>query len=199
MYLDEYLDYYDNYKENDDYIFILNYLNDLKKEFLEEELFITESIDKDFFTKRISDDLIINLTGESGSGKSYFSSKWKDDDNYIIIDTDIVFSDKESDNKECIELRKIFSDKQKDYLITNFDDFYLEILKFFKDSEKFIVIDSAQYRNIKDVSILKGEVIVMRTSINKCYERCIERWKSRNKDYVERNGIIIYGKLFFRN
>jgi hypothetical protein len=25
----------------------------------------------------------------------------------------------------------------------------------------------------------------MRTSINKCYERCIERWKSRNRYYVE--------------
>lgn len=149
------------------------------------ELFISLDVDKEPYVKKVTDDKIINLTGESGSGKSYFSSKWKDDDNYIIIDTDIVFSDRESDNKECIELRKIFSDKQKDYLITNFDDFYLETLKFFKDSEKFIVIDSAQYRNIKDVSILKGEVIVMRTSINKCYERCIERWKSRNRDYVE--------------
>lgn len=147
------------------------------------ELFITLDVDKEPYIKRITDDKVINLTGESGSGKSYFSNKWKDDDNYIIIDTDIVFSDKESDNKECVELRKIFGNKPKDYLITNFDDFYIETLNYFKNTDKIIVVDSAQYRNIKDISILKGEVIVMRTSINKCYERCIERWKSRNINY----------------
>ena len=97
LYLDEYLDYYDNYKDNDDYIFILNYLNDLKKEFLEEELFITESIDKDFFTKRISDDLIINLTGESGSGKSTMCSELISLDS-IIVDTDKVFRGNVSDD-----------------------------------------------------------------------------------------------------
>ena len=149
------------------------------------ELFISLDEDKDPYVKKINDDKVINLTGESGSGKSYFSNKWKDDDKYIIIDTDIVFSDKDSDNKESVELRKIFCDKSKDYLITNFDDFYIMTLEFFRNFDKFIVIDSAQYRNIKDVSILTGEIIVMRTSINKCYERCIERWKSRNKDYTD--------------
>ena len=81
---------------------------------------------------------------------------------------------------ESVELRKLFQNKSKDYLIHNFDDFYKEVLDYFKDSNKILVIDSAQYRNIKDVSILKGEIIIMRTSIDKCYERCIDRWKEKN-------------------
>lgn len=81
---------------------------------------------------------------------------------------------------ESIELRNVFNDKPKDYLFTNFDDFYLKVLEYFKDSNKTLVIDSAQYRNIKDYSILKGQVIVMRTSIETCYERTLNRWKSNN-------------------
>lgn len=150
---------------------------------IQSDLLISLYVDKEPYIKVLSDDKIINLTGESGSGKSYFSNKWKNDENYILIDTDIVFSDKTSDNSESVELRKLFVDKPKDYLITNFDQFYRTILEYFKDTDKIIVIDSAQYRNIKDISILKGEIIVMRTSINKCYERCIERWKSRNNNY----------------
>ena len=135
-------------------------------------------IDKEPFIKDLTDDKVINITGESGSGKSYFSDKYIKDDNYIVIDTDVVFSDKPSENKESIELRKVFNDKPKDYLFTNFDEFYLKTLDYFKDITKTIVIDSAQYRNIKDYSILKGQLIVMRTSIKTCYERTLNRWKS---------------------
>lgn len=138
-------------------------------------------IDKEPYIKNLTDDKVINITGESGSGKSYFSDKYIKDDNYIVIDTDIVFSDKPSDNKESVELRSIFSDKPKDYLFTDFDEFYLKVLDYFKDSKKTIVIDSAQYRNIKDYFILKGQLIVMRTSIETCYERTLNRWKNKNE------------------
>jgi len=157
---------------------------DILKE-IQNELYISLFIDKEPYIKKISNDKVINLTGESGSGKSYFSNKWKNDSNYIVIDTDIIFSDRESDNKESVELRKIFKDKSKDYLITDFDYCYEKIINYFKNLNKTIVIDSAQYRNIKDVSILKGEIIIMRTSIDKCYQRCISRWKNINNDYRE--------------
>ncbi|MGN1267944.1 MAG: hypothetical protein ACI4U0_00345 [Candidatus Aphodocola sp.] len=159
---------------------------DVLKE-IQSPLYISMYIDKDPYIKDVSDDKIINITGESGSGKSYYSNKYINDNNYIVIDTDIVFSNKESDNKESIELRKVFIDNPKDYLITNFDDFYNKTLDYFKDSDKTIVIDSAQYRNIKDVSILKGKIIVMRTSIETCYERTLNRYKSINKDYDEKD------------
>lgn len=155
---------------------IERYLYEIKS-----NLFISRFIDKDPYIKDLTDDKVINITGESGSGKTYFSDKYIKDDNYIVIDTDVLFSDKESDNKESIELRSIFSDKPKDYLFTNFDEFYLKVLDYFKGTDKTIVIDSAQYRNIKDSSILKGQVIVMRTSIETCYERALNRWKSNNE------------------
>ena len=107
------------------------------------------------------------------------------DSNYIVIDTDVVFSNRPSDNKESLELRNVFSDKPKDYLITNFDDFYIKVLDYYKNSNKIIVIDSAQYRNIKDYTILKGKIIVMRTSINTCYERVLNRWKKISKEYTD--------------
>ena len=107
------------------------------------------------------------------------------DNNYIVVDTDIVFGDRPSDNKESLELRELFKNKEKESLIDDFDNCYLEILNYYKNSDKTIVIDSAQYRNIKDISILKGEVIVMRTSIDTCYERVLNRWKSIKEDYNE--------------
>ena len=159
---------------------IETYLYEIKS-----DLLISRFIDKKPYIKSITKDKIINITGESGSGKSYYSKKYINDDNYIVIDTDIVFSNKPSNNKECVQLREIFKDTPKDYLFTNFDEFYLKVLEYFKNSNKIIIIDSAQYRNIKDYSILKGQIIVMRTSIETCYKRVLKRWKSINKNYSE--------------
>lgn len=58
---------------------------------------------------------------------------------------------------------------------------YLKVLDYFKNTSKTMVIDSAQYRNIKDYSILKGQLIVMRTGIETCYERTLNRWKNINE------------------
>lgn len=149
-----------------------------------DNIFIELNIDKDPYIKQITNDKIINLTGESGSGKSYLSKDWINNSDYIVIDTDIVFSDKQSDNKESVELRTIFIDKPKAYLFSNFDEFYLKVLDHFRDTNKTIVIDSAQYRNMKNISLLKGQVIVMRTSIDTCYVRSINRFKEKNPNYT---------------
>lgn len=165
--------------------------NDLVKEIerylyeIKSDLLISRFVDKEPYIKDITNDKVINITGESGSGKSYFSDKYIKDDNYIVIDTDIVFSDKPSDNKESTQLRNIFSEKPKDYLFTNFDEFYLKVLDYFKDTNKTIVIDSGQYRNMKHISLLRGKIIIMRTSINTCYERCINRFKETKQNYTE--------------
>ena len=153
---------------------------------IKSDLLISRFIDKEPYIKTITKDKVINITGESGSGKSYFSKKYINDDNYIVIDTDLIFDDKPTDNKESLEIRKLFSNKHKDSFITDFDQCYLEILNYFKNSDKTLVIDSAQYRNVKDYSILKGQVIVMRTSIETCYKRVLNRWKNTMKnDYTE--------------
>lgn len=159
---------------------IETYLYEIKS-----DLLISRFIDKEPYIKKLTNDKVINITGESGSGKSYFSNKYLNDDNYIVVDTDIVFSDKPSDNKESLEIRDLFKNKPKDYLFTDFDEFFTKTLEYFKNTDKTIVIDSAQYRNIKNCSILKGQIIVMRTSIETCYERVLNRWKNLNKNYTQ--------------
>ena len=141
-------------------------------------------VDKEPYIKNLTEDKIINITGESGSGKSYYANKYLNDDNYIVIDTDLIFGNKPTNNEDCLTIREIFKDKPNDILISNFDHCYSKILEHYKNSDKTIVIDSAQYRNIKDYSILKGKLIVIRTSIDTCYERVLSRWKNINKEYT---------------
>lgn len=157
---------------------IEDYLYEVKSDIL-----ISRFVDKEPYIKDISNDKVINVTGESGSGKSTYVKKYLNDDNYIVVDTDLVFEKEKVDNKYILELRNLFKDKEKDYMINNFDEFYLIILDYFKDIDKTIVVDSAQIRNVKDYSILKGRLIVIRTSIDNCYNRCIERWKENNNNY----------------
>ena len=172
----------------DDKILICKKYHSNKELFLNKfnnPLHITLDVDKDVFINKITDDKVINITGESGSGKSFYTNKYINNYDYIVIDTDLVFSDKDTDNIECLKLREIFKDESKDILINDFDRCYITILEALKDTDKTIVIDSAQYRNIKDYSILKGEVIVLRTCINTCYERVLKRFKDTHKNYSE--------------
>lgn len=160
---------------------VMDYLQEIKS-----DLLISRFVDKEPYIKEITNDKVINLTGESGSGKTYYSNQYLNNNDYIVIDSDIVFGNRPSDNKESLEIRELFKNKEKDAFITNFDKCYKEILDYFKDTDKTIVIDSAQFRNIKDISILKGKVIVMRTSIEECYQRVLNRWKNiMNNNYNE--------------
>lgn len=51
---------------------------------------IDEKIDKTLFYKKLSTDRVVNLTGEGGSGKSTISTNYKNDDNYIVVDYDLI-------------------------------------------------------------------------------------------------------------
>ena len=154
----------------------------LKELFRKEKLYIEIDIDKEPYMKHISDDLVLNITGESGSGKTTFINQYKEDPNCIIIDTDQVFGNHKKD-KYNLELSNYIKDKYKEVdIIKDFDIFYKDTLEYFKDSGKLIIIDSAQMRYLKDLTLLKGELIVLRTCINNCYERCIERYKELNKN-----------------
>ena len=154
----------------------------LKELFRKEKLYIQEDIDKDPYIKHISDDLVLNITGESGSGKSTLTKQYKEDENCIVIDTDQVFGKHEPD-KYNKELKEYFKNKYENIdLIDDFDIFYKETLEYFKHTNKLIIIDSAQLRYLKDLTLLKGDLIVIRTCINTCYERCINRYKENNKE-----------------
>jgi adenylate kinase family enzyme len=137
--------------------------------------------DKKPLIKKLTDDQVINLTGQSGAGKSYYAQKYLNNSNYLVIDTDDVFSAERfakatGINKELgTYLRNNYA-KSPD-LYNDFDLIYQVILNYCHDKGKIIVIDSAQFHCIKDIKLLKGTVIVMRTSIKTCYERCLNRYQ----------------------
>lgn len=170
----------DNGKSNELVMEVNEYLREIKS-----DLLISRFIYKEPYIKELSNDKVINITGESGSGKSTYTLKLND--NYIILDTDEIFSNKPC-NLEIQKIRDMFINKYGEIpnLIDNFDICYKDLLDYYKDSNKTIVIDSAQFRNIKDISLLKGQLIVMRTDIETCYLRCIERFTKNNKDIEER-------------
>ena len=152
-------------------------------------------IDKDLYIKQITNDNIINLTGQSGSGKTTYANEHFKNDKYLIIDTDEIFSESRFKDSKGInkELGEYFRSKYKELLNIgdNFDLIYKEILSYCKKYDKTIVIDSALFHCIKDVSLLKGKIIIIRTCIDNCYNRTIERYKKNNRDY-SKDGLEIY-------
>lgn len=153
------------------------------------DILIDLNIDKEPYIKKLTNDKIINLTGQSGSGKSFYAQQHFNNDEYLIIDTDEVFSEHRFINSKGInkELGEMFRSKYDvlPSLGENFDLIYQDILDYCEDIDKTIVIDCAVFHCIKDVNLLKGTVIIMRTSINNCYRRCIERFKKNNPRYTE--------------
>ena len=176
---------------------------DILKE-IQSPLDISVYVEKEPYEKKLSDDKVINLTGQSGSGKSYYAKEHFNSNEYEIIDTDEVLSDHRFEKATGLnkELGQMFRDKF-DILPTLSDDFdliYKEILDYCKDINKTIVIDCAQFHCCKDLSILKGKIIIIRTDIDTCYKRTIDRWINNHevkgytdqelKDYSERKKSI---------
>ena len=146
-------------------------------------------IDKEPYIKQITNDNIINLTGQSGSGKTTYVNEYFRSDEYLVVDTDDIFSVNRFKNSEGInkELGEYFRSKYKELpnCSDDFDLIYNDILNYCKKYNKIIVIDCAQFHCIKDISLLKGKLIVIRTCIDNCYNRTIERYKTINKDYSD--------------
>lgn len=165
---------------------IENYLYEVKS-----ELLISRFVDKEPYIKYITDDKVINITGESGSGKSTYTKKYLNDDKYIVIDTDEIIKDRPTNNKNCIEFREFLKKKYNDSIpdiCNEFSTIYNDILNYYKNTDKTLVIDSAQFRNLrteKELKLLKGKIIIIRTSIEECYKRVVNRWKEINKNYNE--------------
>ena len=147
-------------------------------------IYISLYVDKEPYVKTLTADKIINLTGQSGSGKSTYAKEHFNSSEYLIIDTDDVLSEKRFINSSGInkELGEFFRKKYEilPNLADDFDLIYKDILEYCKNINKIIVIDCAQFHCIKDVNLLKGKIIIIRTSICTCYNRCIERYKKNN-------------------
>ena len=170
-------------------------LNGLVKEIdeclkeIKSPLDISLYVEKEPYIKEITNDKIINLTGQSGSGKSTYAKQNFNTNEYIVIDTDEVLSEQRFLKSSGInkELGEMFRNKYKTLpnLGDDFDLIYNDILNYCKDINKTIVIDCAQFHCIKDISLLKGKTIIIRTDIDTCYKRCIERFKLNNPTVTE--------------
>ena len=161
----------------------------LKELFHKENLYVDIDIDKDPYIKHLSDDLVLNITGESGSGKTTQTEKYKNDPSCIVIDTDEVYKSKNKSNAN----QEVYDMLIKKYnelpdLFTSFDEVYKSIINHFKYSNKLVIVDSAQFRNLQDISILKGDIIVIRTCVNTCYKRCIERFEKDGNHTLDEIG-----------
>lgn len=122
-------------------------------------------------------------------GKSYFCKQWENNANYIIIDTDRVFGKTPCNNIYEIRIReeiiRLYGTDLEKILCEDVDDWYRLILNMLQGIGKIIVINSTMIRYIKDLSIIKGKVIILRTSINRCYKQCIQRFQERNPNASE--------------
>ncbi len=162
------------------------------KEVLEEiksPIDINLFIDKDSYIKQLTNDPIINITGQSGSGKSTYAKDHFSTDDYLIVDTDEIFTDKRFKNSTGInkELGDHFRKKYKKLpdCGEDYDLIYEEILKYCQNYKKTIVIDSALFHCIKNIRLLKGKIIILRTCIDNCYNRTIERFKTKTEYSLE--------------
>ena len=158
---------------------VLEVLKEIKN-----DLSICLTIDKEPYIKAITDDKIINLTGQSGSGKTTYAKEHYMTDEYLLIDTDKIFSEEEYAHSTGInkELGTYFR-KKYDVLPSlgeDFDQIYKDIIEYCSQYDKIIVIDTAQIHCIHDLSLLKGKIIILRTAIDHCYERCIERYQKNH-------------------
>ena len=185
--IDEILDEFIKYAGNDNLNSktgkeIYEILKEIKNP-LDISLYVT----KDNYEKELTNDNVINLGGQSGSGKSFYAKENFNNENYIIVDTDEIFNDKRFEKTIGInkELGIVFRNKYKTLpdLSDNFDLIYNEILDYCKKYNKYIVIDCAQFHCVKDINILKGKIIIIRTDIETCYNRTINRWIKNNPSY----------------
>ncbi|MCR5349975.1 MAG: ATP-binding protein [Acholeplasmatales bacterium] len=143
----------------------------------------------------ISSDKYINITGETGSGKSTYTKEHFSSDDYVVVETDVLFNEKYKDNEFLNKLRnKIFKKYSDEHypggynLKINFNHFN-DVLKIIIDNKqddgKTLVIDSGQFRHLKRYDLLKGKLIVMRTSVKESIKRACERFEKRYPNATE--------------
>ena len=154
-------------------------------------LIVDELEDRSIYYKKLTDDNIINITGEGGSGKSTLAEEYRKDKRYIVIDYDLIVGTPQEGTCE-FELRKMLLDKYGaslfqnlrnsniDQIKENFTKIYQSIISYFSSSERTIVLDGTQLRFIEDASLIKGEVIVLRPSLKTCLNRSVERFKNEH-------------------
>lgn len=175
------------------------------------DLMIDEAIDKGLYYKKISNDKVINITGEGGSGKSTIANEYRNDDNYLVVDYDLILLNpnvgtieyelkqmlvKKYGNALFENINKIGIDKVKE----NFTTMYNEIINHLSNKNKTIVLDGTQLRFISDAKTIKGEFVALRPSLQTCVSQSVKRFIQKNpqataeqiQEYTQKRTNILY-------
>lgn len=175
------------------------------------DLMIDEVVDKGLYYKKISNDKVINITGEGGSGKSTIANEYRNDDNYLVVDYDLILLNPnvgtiEYELKQMLvekygntlfeNINKIGIDKVKE----NFTTMYNEIINYLSNKNKTIVLDGTQLRFISDAKTIKGEFVALRPSLQTCISQSVKRFIQNNpqatveqiQEYTQKRSTILH-------
>ena len=153
--------------------------------------------DRPDYIKKITDDNIFNITGEKGSGKSFFGNLKGKENNSVVIHLDPIFMPAGSNEDN-------HSKKVRAMLISNFgknlnDDLYFEekyypiIIDYLKNKNKNGYIEGGSIAEINNISKILGTVVIKRTGILKCFLRTIKR--DYKNEYFMKKEIELNGKF----
>lgn len=170
---------------------------------------IDEKISKPLLYRKLTNDKVINITGEGGAGKSTLCENFRKNANeYIVIDFDSINLNNNKVGTLEYDLVKLIVNKygkdifpqthhrngEKQMLINEeffekcsicFATIYDEIINYLAPTGKVIVIDGSQYRFVNDASKIKGEFIALRTSLETCLNQSFSRHKKLNQEETE--------------
>ncbi len=153
--------------------------------------------DKKDYKRKITSDVIFNITGEKGSGKSYFGNMMDESNRCIVIHLDSIFiKDGIKKHDTSYEIRKILEKKYGEELDPDkyFEsNYYNDIVEYVKNKNKKAYIEGIQLADVKDISILKGRVVIKRTGVLKSFLRTIRR--DYHNEYFMNEEIKRHGKF----
>lgn len=172
---------------------------------------IDEVVDKGLYYKKISNDKVINITGEGGSGKSTLANGYRNDENYLVVDYDMILLNPDVGTIEY-ELKQVLLKKYGNSLFENisrvgidkvkenFTTMYNEIINYLSVQNKTIVLDGTQLRFINDARVIKGEFVALRPAVQTCISQSVKRFIQNNpqataeqiQEYTQKRANILH-------
>lgn len=142
--------------------------------------------DKEDYVKILTNDNVVNVIGTKGSGKTTSTLKYLSSDNYIVINCDRLFElpSNEKEDKELSKIRDLLKEKYETIKMDKeFIKCYNDIIEYVFSKNRKCIIEGNVIQNISP-ELLKGKIIVKRTSIIKSYIRSVKR-DYKNKYFMD--------------
>ena len=132
--------------------------------------------DKEDFEKELTNDNVVNIIGTKGSGKTTTSLKYISDDNYIVVNCDKLLEhpSEEKEDKELPLIRNLLKEKYGEIKYEEFINCYNDIVEYILKRNKMAIIEGNIIQNINP-NLLKGRIIIKRTSSFKSFIRAVKR------------------------